>query len=84
MKNPLFDESLLELPSLLSVKAAAKVFVLPFSIRVDTEHPALEGFRLADDVALVREGEFVTAVPGTGDMIGHGYGDSVVDTYLGP
>jgi subtilisin family serine protease len=73
MKNPLFDESLLEAAVSAFRKSSGKgVRIAILDSGVATEHPALEGFRLTDDVALVREGEFVTAVPGTGDMIGHG------------
>lgn len=39
---------------------------------VDTSHPALAGLRLADDVAFTRDGAFLKAVPGEGDVIGHG------------
>ncbi len=39
---------------------------------VDTTHPALAGLRLADDLAFEQRGAFLQAVPGGGDVIGHG------------
>jgi subtilisin family serine protease len=39
---------------------------------IDTTHPALDGLRLADDIAFERDGPFLKAVDTSGDVIGHG------------
>ena len=39
---------------------------------IDTTHPALDGLKLADDIAFERDGPFLKAVDTSGDVIGHG------------
>ncbi len=51
--------------------ASIKIAVLDSG--VETSHPLLQGIILADDVAIVEEGQQIAAVPGDGrDVYGHG------------
>lgn len=50
--------------------AGVKIAILDSG--VNTEHPALEGLRLTDDVRFEPDGPFLKVQPGAGDAIGHG------------
>lgn len=40
---------------------------------IDTSHPALQGLKLADDIAVVDKGHYLDVIPGDGiDLYGHG------------
>ncbi|MCB1208698.1 MAG: S8 family serine peptidase [Verrucomicrobiales bacterium] len=72
MTPPIDDQFLATAKTAMQQSRGAGVRIAILDSGVDTTHPALAGIQLADDVALVREGDFLTALPGNGDVIGHG------------
>ncbi|MCA1963539.1 MAG: S8 family serine peptidase [Prosthecobacter sp.] len=51
---------------------------------VNTEHPALSGLQLSDDVMFAPDGPFLKTLPGQGDAIGHGTAIAWIIHHIAP